>query len=127
MTFFLDEFHLVLAAAGGLTISMVQGVYAPVKLVKSTFGVDVDHPVLIMIIRSWCALITLTGVLLIWSIDAPELRVPVVVISGLSKIFYVALLLNLPQEYRLPKAQTVIYADSAMTVLFAIYLGLKFI
>ncbi len=102
---------------------MVQGIYAPVALVKSTFGVDVEHPVVIVIIRSWCALITLTGILLIWSIDATELRVPVVLAAGLSKIFYVALLLGLPSDYRTPKAQTVIYADSAMAGLFAIYLA----
>jgi hypothetical protein len=120
---FINNFHLVLAIAGGLTISMVQGIYAPVALVKSTFGVDVEHPVVIVIIRSWCALITLTGILLIWSIDATELRVPVVLAAGLSKIFYVALLLGLPSDYRTPKAQTVIYADSAMAGLFAIYLA----
>ena len=125
VTFFLDWFHLVLAISGGLTITMVQGVYAPAKLIRSTFGVDVDHPVLIMIIRSWCALITLIGILLLWSINAPDLRVPVILIAGISKIFYVALLLTLPKDYRLPKAQTVIYADSAMAVLFAIYLGLR--
>ena len=122
MTFLLDQLYLVLIITGLLTMTMVQGVFAPRSVITSTFGPVPDHPVIIMIVRSWCMLITLIGGLLIDAAFDPAIRAPVMIAAGISKIFYVALLLRLSPTHRLPKANTIIIADSIMASLYAIYL-----
>jgi len=122
MAFLLDQLYLILIITGLLTMTMAQGVVAPRTVIDSTFGPMPDHPVMIMIVRSWCLLITLIGALLFYAAFDPALRMPVMLAAGISKTFYVAMLVRLSPTHRLPKAKTIIVADSIMAGLYAVYL-----
>jgi hypothetical protein len=73
-------------------------------------------------VRSWGALITLVGAMLVYGAYRPNQRPLILTVAGLSKLVYVTLLLVYGSEY-LPMTITPVVVDSIAIILFAICLA----
>lgn len=104
---------------GLLTCTMIYALFFPDAALKSMFGESLGGTALAQIVvRSWGALITLIGAMLIYGAFRPQVRPMVLAIAGLSKLIFVGLLLLLGSQY-LPKTLTPILVDSIAILLLA--------
>lgn len=71
-----------------------------------------------MIVRNWGALIALIGVMLIYGAFQPALRALVLVIAGVSKIAFIALVLAFGREHLTQPLVVSIAVDVVIVVLF---------
>ena len=72
--------------------------------------------------RNWGALFTLVGVMLVYGAFNPPVRSLTLVIAGLSKLFFIALVLSHGGRYLGHQAVIAVAVDSVWVVLFAWYL-----
>ena len=109
----------IMLITGLLTCTMIYALFFPDGALKSMFGESLGGTALAQIVvRSWGALITLIGAMLIYGAFRPKVRPMVLAIAGLSKLIFVGLLLLLGSQY-LPKTLTPILVDSIAIVLLA--------
>ncbi|MDG9925272.1 MULTISPECIES: hypothetical protein [unclassified Pseudomonas] len=112
----------IMLVTGVLTCTMLYAAIAPQAALLSMFGVALEGGALgEILVRSWGLLITLIGAMLIHGAFNPAVRPLVLTVAGLSKLFFVALLLLLGGEF-LPKTLTPIVIDSLAVVFFALCL-----
>ncbi|MGL4315908.1 MAG: hypothetical protein ACRCTL_04780 [Pseudomonas sp.] len=113
---------LIMLITGVLTCTMFYNVVAPQAALLSMFGTTLGGSALSEILtRSWGMLITLVGAMLIYGAFNPAVRPLVLVVAGLSKLLFVALLLLLGGEF-LPKTLPPIIIDSLAVLLYALCL-----
>ena len=112
----------ILLVTGALTCTMLYAAIAPQAAIQSMFGAPLAEgaPVEI-VVRSWGLLIALLGAMLIAAAFRPTLRPLVLTVAGLSKLFFVGLLLVLGGEF-LAKTWTVIVIDGLAVALYALCL-----
>jgi hypothetical protein len=108
--------------AGVLTLTMVQAAIAPKAVLRSMFGETLEGSVAEIIVRSWGALVALVGAMLIYGAFEPRVRTLVLVVAGLSKVTFVALILALGPQYLAHQAGVAVAADSVMALVFTAYL-----
>ena len=109
----------IMLITGLLTCTMIYALFFPDGALKSMFGESLGGTALAQIVvRSWGALITLIGAMLIYGAFRPQVRPMVLAIAGLSKLIFVGLLLLVGSPY-VPKTLTPILADSIAIVLLA--------
>lgn len=106
----------IMLLSGLLTCTMLYAVISPVEAVTSNFGEALSGDLANTIVRSWGALITLIGVMLIYGAFNPANRKFAATIAGVSKLIYVALLINLGGSY-LASAMVVVIFDTAVALL----------
>lgn len=123
MDFIVNNIQWIMLVSGALTCTMAYAVVFPEAALKNTFGESVSHPVTNLVVRSWGALITLVGVMLIYSAFEPGSRVVAAWIAAASKFIWVGLVMTYGRQY-LGKASVVIAFDFAVAVLLLIYLFL---
>lgn len=111
----------VMLVSGVLTLTMLQAAIAPDAAVQSMFQHSVDGGLRDVVVRNWGVLIALMGALLIFGAFNPSSRRLALVLAGVSKIAFLALVLAQGQTY-LPGLGVAVVADSVMVVLFAIFL-----
>ena len=107
--------------SGLLTCTMIYAVIAPEGALMSTFGESISGPIAEIVVRSWGALITLVGGLLIYGAFQPLDRPLILVFTSISKVIFIGLVLTIGHEY-LGKAGIVVAFDSVVVTLFIIYL-----
>jgi len=107
--------------AGLLTCSMIFAVFAPQIALVNMFGEALTEPLAQVVVRSWGFLIFLMGVLLIYGAFKPVYRNLCLVIVGLSKAAFIAILLIFGAQYIETSAVTLIL-DTILITLFAYYL-----
>ncbi|MFT7127413.1 MAG: hypothetical protein ACI9HX_001090 [Pseudoalteromonas tetraodonis] len=110
----------IMLVSGLLTCTMIYAVISPEASVASTFGESLSGDLANTIVRSWGALITLIGVMLIYGAFNPSNRKFAAAIAGVSKLIYVALLINLGDPY-LSKAAVIVGFDSIVAVVLLAY------
>lgn len=106
--------------SGALTCTMIYAVVSPEASVASTFGESLSGDLANTIVRSWGALITLVGVMLIYGALNPANRKFAAAIAGVSKLIYVGLIFNLGDPY-LTKAAVIVGFDSLVAIILLAY------
>lgn len=122
MRWFVRNFKWVMLVSGLMTLTMVQAAFAPQAALRSTFGESLDGPLAEIVVRNWGALIALVGAMLIYGAFQPAVRTLVLVVAGLSKATFIALVLTYGTQY-LGTLATPVVVDSVMIVLFMVYLA----
>ena len=114
---------LIMLITGGFTCTMAYALFSPQAALTSMFGESLSGGGALaeIIIRSWGALITLVGAMLIYGAFKPQQRPLILTIAGLSKLIFVGLLVLLGSQY-FPKTVVPIALDSIAVILYAICL-----
>ena len=113
----------IMLVTGFLTCTMAYAIFFPQAALTAMFGESLSGGALAQIVvRSWGALITLVGAMLIYGAYRPNLRPLILTVAGLSKLIYVTLLLVYGSAY-LPMIITPVVVDSVAIILFAICLA----
>jgi hypothetical protein len=115
-----DNMQWVLLVSGLLTLSMVQAVFAPRATVRAYFGEAPSSAQFDLIVRNWGMLIAAGGALLVWASFEPGVRLAAIVLGGVTKVAFIALMLGSGVMKR--QAWVALVADSIMVALFAAYL-----
>ena len=87
----------------------------------ATFGETLPGPLAELVVRSWGVLITLVGAMLVYGAFYPAQRQLVLVVAGISKLAFAALVLSYGGRY-LATAGMAVAFDLAMVALFVTYL-----
>ena len=115
----------IMLVSGALTCTMIYAAIAPQAALRSTFGESLDGPVAEIVVRNWGVLITLMGVLLIHGAFHPASRALALVVAGLSKVWFLALLLVFGRPFLGGQAAAALVSDTIQIGLFAAYLVLS--
>jgi hypothetical protein len=112
----------VMLIAGLLTCTMFYAVVAPEAVLRSNFGQSIEGPVAQIVVRNWGALIGLMGVLLICGALREQVRTVALLVAGVSKAIFIALVLSLGQPFLQFQVGISVAVDTVMVLLFAAYL-----
>ena len=112
----------LMLVSGALTCTMVYAAIAPDAALVSTFGEPLEGPVAAVVVPNWGALIALVGGMLIYGAFHSPSRPLALVVAGLSKLVFIALVLAQGQRFMGYQAGQAVVIDSVMIVLFATYL-----
>ena len=113
----------IMLVSGVLTCTMVYAAIAPQAMLQSTFGETIDGPLANLVVRNWGALIFLVGAMLIYGAFNPAVRPLVLVVAAASKMVFIFLVLANGSRYLQTQAGISIAVDSAMILVFLLYLG----
>ncbi len=122
MSVLTDNIQWVLLICGLMTLSMIQGLFAPRFTMRAYFGEAPDSPATDALMRSWSALVALSGLFLIYAGYTPDVRTAAVAVVGAGKLVFVLLLLSQPRRFFRGQAVTAILLDSLMVLVFTAYL-----
>lgn len=122
MAWILDHIHWIMIVSGVLTATMIYAAIAPDAALRSTFGEALDGSLARIIVRNWGALIALIGAMLLYGAFHPETRHLVLIVAGVSKVVFIALVLSQGGRYLVGQARLSIALDSVMVALFVWYL-----
>ena len=122
MALLVDNMQWVLVAAGVLTFTMIQAVFAPRATMRAFFGEAPESAVADLLMRNWGALVAAGGVLLIYAAFNPAIRPPVLIYVGAGKLVFIALVLMQGGAFLRKQAGIAIIVDGVMVALFAAYL-----
>jgi hypothetical protein len=122
MTWIVANIRWIMILSGVLTSTMIYAAIAPEAALASTFGETLDGPLAELIVRNWGVLITLVGVMLIHGGADPLHRPLVLIVAGISKAVFIALVLSEGQRYLSHQAGIAITIDLLMIGLFSWYL-----
>jgi hypothetical protein len=112
----------VMLVSGALTCTMLYAALAPQASLFSTFGETSEGAVAEIVTRNWGTLVALVGAMLIYGAFRPEVRPLVLVVAGLSKLTFIALVLAEGTRYLGHGAGVAVAVDAVMVLLFALYL-----
>ena len=121
MSIIINNIKWIMLIVGVLTCSMIFATIAPEAALTQSFGVTTSDPLSLMIVRSWGALITLIGIMLIYGAFKPIHRTFILTITSISKATFVTLVLITGQQYLAKAAITIIF-DSLVVIIFISYL-----
>ena len=113
----------VMFVSGALTCTMFYAAVAPEAALHSSFGQSITGPVAQIVVRNWGILVGLMGLLLIYGAFIEQARLVALVIAGLSKIAFVALVLTIGQQFLQFQVGLAVAIDIVMITLFALYLA----
>jgi len=121
MSWIVANIRWIMILSGVLTSTMIYAAIAPQAALAVTFGETLEGPVAQIVVRNWGALITLIGGMLFYGAFNPLQRSLVLVVAGISKVVFVALIVSQGQRY-LGHAGIAVVIDLVMVALFAWYL-----
>lgn len=112
----------IMLVSGVLTCTMVYAAIAPQDALRSTFGETLNGPLTEIIVRNWGVLITLVGAMLIYGAFTPAVRPLVLIVAGVSKVVFIALVLSHGRRYLGRQAGIAVAVDLVWVAIFAYYL-----
>lgn len=112
----------IMVVSGGLTATVAYAAVAPAAALQSTFGESLSGPVGELLVRNWGVLVGLLGILLIHGAFNPATRRAALIAGGLSKVWFIALVLANGTRFLGHGAGTAVVADTIMVALYATYL-----
>jgi len=112
----------IMVVSGALTMTVAYAAVAPHAALQSTFGETVSGPVAELLARNWGILVGLVGALLVHGAFSPETRRIALLAGGVSKVWFIALVLSNGTRFLGAGAGTAVAADTIMVALYAIYL-----
>lgn len=121
MNMLIKHIKWVLLISGILTSTMFYGLFAPQAALESMFGTSFSGPLENIVIRSWCALIGIIGLIMIYGFFNQNARVFTASVAALSKLIFVSLVFLFGQQY-LGKALPAIVMDVFVVVSVGAYL-----
>lgn len=125
MRFFLSNFKWLMFVSGLLTCSMFLGLFDPSRSIHMNFGETMSpSPSSQIVVRNWSGLIGLVGVMLVYGSFVPAVRKFVLVIAGVSKIIFIALVILYLPNFMNYSTGVAVIADSLMVILYAVYIAL---
>jgi hypothetical protein len=122
MNWIVARMKWIMIVSGVLTCSMLYTAIAPQAALRSTFGESLEGPLAEIVVRNWGALIAIVGAMLIYGAYHPPSRPPILTISGLGKLIFIALVLVYGRQYLGRQAGLVIVIDLIIVILFIGYL-----
>ena len=122
MTFIADNMQWIMLVSGLLTLTMLQGVFAPRAVMQAFFGESIESRSAELVVRNWAALIAGGGALLIYAAFNPEWRPLVLIFTGAGKLAFIALVLAQGGRFLKRQAGVAVVLDGVMVALFAAYL-----
>lgn len=121
MQFIEKHMQRIMLICGLFTCTMVFALIAPQMALELAFGQSLQGALAEIIVRSWGAIVTLIGAMLIYGAYAVEHRNLTLVVAAVSKLVFVGLVLSIGNQY-LEQAALTIAFDGAMAVVFILYL-----
>ncbi len=115
MNLLVNHIKWVMLVAGLLTCTMIEAVFMPEAAVANLFGETLQNPLAHMIVRSWGALITLIGLMLVYAAFNSQYRRFAAVVAACSKLIFVGLVLSEGNSY-LSNAAWVIGFDAVVAI-----------
>ncbi len=109
----------IMIASGVLTATMVQAAFMPRQATDSMFGETLEGPLAEIIVRNWGVLVTLVGLSLIYGGWTSSMQGPILIIAGVSKVTFIALVLGGGRRYLRRPAGFAAAADAVFVMLFA--------
>lgn len=122
MSLIVDNMQWIMLAAGLLTLSMAQAVFAPRATVRAVFGEEISGAAGELVVRNWGGLIAGGGGMLIYAAFNPEWRPLVLIFTGAGKLMFIALVLAHAGRFLKSQAGIAVVLDSIMVALFTAYL-----
>ena len=107
--------------SGIITCGLALAMVAPQFALQRMFGQTLEGPLAEVIVRSWGAMITLIGGMLIYGAFRPVHRDLVLVVASISKFILVGLILTIGSPY-LNKAMVTVVFDGTISVVYVLYL-----
>lgn len=124
MGFIVDNIKWIMLVSGLITCSMIFAAIAPRAALNATFGeAKAEGAALEIVTRNWGALIALIGAMLIYGAFDPTGRPFILVIAGVSKLTFIALVLANGSPAARTKAAGAIVIDTVIVILFGLYLA----
>ena len=117
-----DNIKWIMLVTGMLTCTILYAVLAPRAALQAMFGESLEGPLAEVIVRNWGALITISGMMLIYGAYNPPSRPLVLVVAGASKLVFSALVLGKGKRYLRRQAMIAVAGDVLMVVIFTAYL-----
>jgi hypothetical protein len=121
LSFIVNNIQWIMLVSGVLTCTMVYAVFLPEMALKNTFGESPSHPVTNLVVRSWGALITLIGIMLIYAAYEPDSRIIAAIIAGGSKFIWSGLFVLYGRQY-LKNGGLIIGLDFSIGLTLYLYL-----
>ncbi|HJS43882.1 MAG TPA: hypothetical protein VJ755_10460 [Gemmatimonadales bacterium] len=124
MKWIVTHIKWIMLVAGILTATMFYTALAPHAALTSNFGHNLEAagPLAELIVRNWGFLIGLVGVMLIYGAFDPPGRRFILTIAGISKVFFITLLLTVGSSYLGQPILIALVVDSLEVLLFVTYL-----
>ena len=123
MAFIVDNIKWIMLVSGVLTFSMIYAAIAPRAALNMTFGeAKAEGAALEIVTRNWGILIALIGAMLIYGAFDPPGRPFILIVAGVSKLAFIALILANGSAAARTKAAGAIVIDTIIIVLFTLYL-----
>jgi nucleoside recognition membrane protein YjiH len=122
MAAIVSNIRWIMILSGVLTFTMIHAAIAPQAALSSMFGETLQGPLSDIIVRSWGALITIVGAMLIYGAFNPPTRPLVLIVAAVSKAIFIGLVLSQGGRYLGHQAGVAVAVDSMMVALFAWYL-----
>lgn len=123
MNWLVNKMKWVMLVSGLLTMTMIHAAISPDAALKGTFGDSLSGPLAEIVVRNWGALIALVGAMLVYGAFQPQVRTMVLVVAGLSKLTFIALILTFGTQFLGHQAGVAVAVDSVMVLVFFVYLG----
>lgn len=112
----------IMVVSGVLTSTMFYAAIAPQSALRSTFGESLEGALAELVVRNWGALIGLVGAILIYGAYNPLNRSLILSVAGVSKLFFIGLVLAHGGKYLSHQAGVAVVIDFLMVALFIGYL-----
>ena len=99
MAWIVANIRWIMIVSGGSTATMIYAAIAPEAALQSTFGETLNGPLAQLVVRNWGALIALVGAMLIYGAFDPPGRPLILIVAGVSKAIFIALVLSQGARY----------------------------
>ena len=122
MIWIVTSMKWIMLVSGVLTCTMLYATVAPQAALQSTFGDTIQGPVAEIVVRNWGVLIGLMGAMLIYGAFNAAARPLILIVAGLSKVTFIALILVLGRSFLGYQAGVAVVSDLIQVSLFFGYL-----
>jgi hypothetical protein len=113
----------IMLLSGLLTLTMIYAAVAPRAALHANFGETLEGPLADIVVRNWGVLIALVGAMLIYGAINPLVRPVVLIVAGVSKLAFMALVVSYGWRYLGHQVGIAVAIDLVMVALFACYLA----
>ena len=113
----------IMIVSGALTCTMFYAAIAPQAALQGTFGETLDGAAANIVVRNWGVLIGLMGGMLVYGASHPVVRPLVLIVAGISKVAFIALVLSVGRQFLSYQAGIAVVSDVIQVSLFVGYLA----
>jgi len=108
----------IMMVSGALSCTMLYASFAPHAMLLKNFDMTFTGPAVEVVVRNWGALITLTGLMVIYGAFRPAVRTFALVVSGAGKLVFIGLVLRYGRELLDGPLAVAVGIDSVIVLLY---------